>query len=441
MAILRDIKHVFEILFADGFSGLARSGRRWLSRRIGGKAWVAHRKPGGGTWSAYSEEAKSIAFNYDFTPQLIQASKALQQENAGTLDIKSITWFIPDFLHPFYGGIYTILRFADYLQQAHGVKNQFAVVGSLSEEVVLARISQAFPALGNSKVQRIRVNDTFDSLEPTDASIATLWNTAYFLLRFQKTRRKFYFLQDLESLFYPAGSTYAQVEATYRFGFYGLVNTPALKEIYAEKSGGKAEYFIPCVDTQSMYPDLARKSNTDKPYKVFFYGRPEHPRNAFELGSTALRKLKVDMGNRVEIVSAGAQWNPEEYGLKDVVHNMGLLSLEQTHALYRQCDAGMVLMFTRHPSYLPFELMASGCLVVTNYNAATTWLLKDEKNCLLSEASPSCLAERIAYGLQNQPLREDIVANALAEVKECYSDWSQQIEKIYRYMRTLEVGQ
>jgi glycosyltransferase involved in cell wall biosynthesis len=92
------------------------------------------------------------------------------------------------------------------------------------------------------------------------------------------------------------------------------------------------------------------------------------------------------------------------------------------------------MMFTRHPSYLPFELMASGCLVVTNFNPATTWLLKDGDNCLLAEASPTCLADTLEAGLLNIVKRNQITAAASRNIQTNYSNWNVQIEKIYQFM-------
>ena len=42
----------------------------------------------------------------------------------------------------------------------------------------------------------------------------------------RNTKRKFYFVQDYEPLFYPASSRSALAEATYRFGMPAIVNTP-----------------------------------------------------------------------------------------------------------------------------------------------------------------------------------------------------------------------
>jgi hypothetical protein len=44
--------------------------------------------------------------------------------------VRKIVWLIPPFEHAFYGGIYTILRFADGWARSHDVTNHFAICGS-----------------------------------------------------------------------------------------------------------------------------------------------------------------------------------------------------------------------------------------------------------------------------------------------------------------------
>ena len=136
----------------------------------------------------------------------------------------------------------------------------------------------------------------------------------------------------------------------------------------------------------------------------------------------------------VRIVTAGAEWTPRQFGLDGVVHNLGLLGYHSTGALYRSCTAGVALMMTCHPSYLPFELMACGALVITNSNPYNSWLLKDRENCLLAETSPTALADVLEEGLRNHSLREKLVENAAEMIGQRYSDWDAQMEKIYRYM-------
>jgi glycosyltransferase involved in cell wall biosynthesis len=134
-------------------------------------------------------------------------------------------------------------------------------------------------------------------------------------------------------------------------------------------------------------------------------------------------------------VAAGARWEEKDYSLNGVVENLGLLSYQQTAELYRSCHAGLVMMFTRHPSYLPFELMASGSLVVTNHNPATTWFLKDGQNCRLAEVSATSIADVLEQALLNPEERQQITRRAAQQIQADFSDWGKQIEKIYEYMR------
>lgn len=385
-------------------------------------------------WKAYQGEAFALADQFDFSAQDLVLSRAVQSENAGELAIKSVTWFIPDFRHAWYGGVYTILRFADFLAREKGVANQFALLGSCEEKKIAASIYEAFPALTGSPVVCVSPPAGLTGLAPSDASIATLWSTAYPALKFNQVKRKFYFIQDFEPLFYPAGSTQAQVEATYAFGFDGLCNTPPLAQVYQDQYHGVATSFKPCVDPQ-VFNTLGR--NTHKPgtpWQVFFYARPEHPRNGFELGIAALKKLKHRLGEHVRIVCAGDDWDPESYGLKGMVENRGLLNYEQTADLYRACDAGLVMMFTRHPSYLPFELMACGCCVVSNRNPWTGWFLRDGENCLLSDASATSLADRLEEALLNESFRQKITGTANEVIAHDHQDWDKEFEQLFTWM-------
>jgi glycosyltransferase involved in cell wall biosynthesis len=97
----------------------------------------------------------------------------------------------------------------------------------------------------------------------------------------------------------------------------------------------------------------------------------------------------------------------------------------------------VVLMMTRHPSYLPLELMACGSLVVTNQNPDTTWLLQDGSNCLLAELSASSIAERIEDGLRNTTLRQTVTAGASNLIDSSFSRWDESIDHIYRYILEL----
>ena len=300
--------------------------------------------------------------------------------------------------------------------------------------MIRSTIGEAFPALARDcGVIEFLNDDQLASLPAGDGAIATLWTTAYSVLQYRNARRKFYFMQDYESRFYPAGSISALVESTYHFGFQGICNTVSLRDLYT-RTGGSAEYFDPCIVPAIFHAKTRTPQPRNEPMTLFCYARPSHVRNSFELLSEALRLVKKSLGENVRIVTAGAEWSPGHYGLDGIVHNLGLLPYSATGALYRTCTAGVALMMTCHPSYLPFELMACGALVITNSNPYNTWLLKDRENCLLAESSPTALAEALKEGLTNQALREKLVANASQMIEEKYTNWDTQMEKIYKYI-------
>lgn len=409
-----------------------RLGWKVLRQKIGRRIY------GGDSLNDYRHEAMIFATWMDFSQAEVESSRKLHETYSGDLEIRSLTWFLPEFENPYYGGIYTLLRFADTFKRTKGIRNHFAILGNIEDQQIAGKIAESFPALAGEPVTHFTLYEHIQNLEATDAGIATLWGTAYFLLRFNQTKRKFYFIQDYEPLFYPAGSIYAQVEASLRLGYYGIANTPTIRQIYEQQYGGLAESFYPCVDTHIFHPAPEGSQRKDEPFTLFFYGRPNHARNGFELGAQALRILKKRLGERVRILAAGAQWEPKDYSLAGVVENLGLLSYHQTAELYRSCHAGLVMMFTRHPSYLPFELMASGSLVITNHNPATTWLLKDGQNCRLAEVSATSIADVIEKALLDADGRRQITRRAAEQIQSEFSDWGQQIEKIYHYMRNPE---
>jgi O-antigen biosynthesis protein len=378
------------------------------------------------------EEQNMVAW-FDFGEEDLRRSREKVNAVRDYHKVQSILWFIPAFEYAYYGGIMTILRFARQWHQDHGVRSMFAVCGGGKASAMAQRIRAVYEACNDSDVFILSSPKDSAGLPSADAGMITLWTTAYFGLRSRRCRRMFYFIQDYEPAFYRAGAASGLAEATYRFGFYGITNTVSLRRTYETEYSGRAFHFNPCVDTAVFHPpdqDLP----TRRQWQVFCYARPNHSRNAFDLVSAAMRQLKGRLGDAVSIVVAGADFDAAAQGLAGIVENRGVLSYEQTAELYRACDAGVALMFTRHPSYIPLEFMASGCLVVTNRNHWTEWLLQHEQNCLLTEPSATCLAETIERGLRDETLRRTLTANALTLVRDRYSDWHSEIARVFEYV-------
>ncbi|MBW3562989.1 MAG: glycosyltransferase, partial [Actinobacteria bacterium] len=352
-------------------------------------------------------------------------------EQERELPLDRVTFFLPAFDHIYRGGIHTVMRIADHLARTRGTRTNLVMVNAPNSpiSVIEQQISTAFPDL-DLELTVLADGEDLGELEPSDAGICTLWTSAYHLMRWSGCRGKFYLVQDYEPQFYAAGSISGLIEQTYRFGFPGIANTQGVAESY-RRYGNPTYAFTPGIDRTVFHPEPS--SMTRDRLRIVFYGRPGNPRNAFELGTRALREVRKRHGDAVEILSAGAEFDEIALGLDEVLTNLGVLpDIGAVADLYRSCDIGVVLMFSKHPSYQPLEYMASGCATVTNVNEANDWLLRDRENAVLAPATVTGLADSIDLLVQDPSLRRKIVDNGLSTVEEL--DWEPALEGIARFL-------
>ena len=344
--------------------------------------------------------------------------------------IRTINWYLPYFHYAFYGGVHTILRFASGFLERHGVRSNIIIYDrpDVSAAEMKAKVTEPFPSLTSAPLLVLKT--TQDAVPDADASIATFWTSAYVVMKNRNTRRKFYFVQDYEPLFYPAGSRYALVEATYRFGFPAIVNTPGLRDVIVSEFGTRATAFTPCTDPGIFHPPEAPRA--PEPFRVFFYGRPDTDRNAFEIGLSALRRFKARNGGKAEVLVAGSHFPDSIRAAAPGIRFMGLLPYRETGDLYRSCHAGLALMLTKHPSYLPFELMSCGAVPVVNYNRANTWLIRNRENALMVEPTPTLLCDALEQLMAQREFRERL-SKAGAELVRSFT-WDSQIDQVLEFM-------
>ncbi|WAM23590.1 O-antigen biosynthesis protein RfbC [Myxococcus sp. NMCA1] len=368
---------------------------------------------------------------WDFTSEQAQTSRESAPGALAALRAKgrveTATWFVPAFGHV-YAGIHTIFRFADLMQRRHGVRSDFVIYDqpNVRPGDIEARVAAICPgAVGAVRV--LRRPEDVALLPACDLALATAWTSAYRVLHHPRAGVRGYFVQDYEPLFHAAGTPSALAEQTYGLGFYGIFNTPGLYEHVVGLHGMEGAWFEPAVDGTLFHP---RRPPRQGPVRVFFYGRPGNERNGFELGLAALAQLKRELGPAVEVLAAGAEWDPEAYGVRGLVTNLGMLPAERTGALYRECDVGLCFMFTRHPSYLPLEMMACGVTVVTNDNPTNRWLLTHGDNCLLAEPTPSGVLARLRDAVSNGALRARLGANAAERVSR--TSWEAEVDRVMK---------
>ncbi|BDE07660.1 hypothetical protein WPS_29360 [Vulcanimicrobium alpinum] len=379
-------------------------------------------------------EAEHVVEWFDLDESEIAAYRS--QPTTGLRPTTSIAWFLPTFTVAAFGGIATILRFAAHFANTYHVNNHFVLCGSGDRATYVDLMRRWLPEL---RVDDVTIGDSTAALQdvpPCDAAICSLWTTAYALARFQRTPRKFYFIQDWEPGFYAAGTTSAMVENTYRLGFYGIANTISLARSYAEEFGGSATWFTPAVDHTVFRPKAREPRQLDplRTRRVFVYARPGTPRNAFELICAAVRRLRMRHGPGIELIAAGGDFSAAEYQVAGAITSLGLLPFEETPALYRSCDVGVALMMTRHPSYIPLELMASGCPVVANVNRWNSWFYRDGENAHLALPSPSGLADAVERVAFDDLYAEKLRFGGFETIARFHADWNPEMDHVYAFL-------
>ena len=227
----------------------------------------------------------------------------------------------------------------------------------------------AFPGLAHSAVLFIDpADDDPAGVPPADVSIATLWTTAYSVAHARQTRRRFYLVQDFEPMFYPAGTSYALAEESYRLGLYGLCNSQPLLDRYESDYRGTGMAFTPAVDRTVFHPEARRPLDHEGPVRIFLYSRPGHWRNCWELASLALNEIKRRRGDSVHIVTAGSWARPEDLGTG--IEHRGLLEYRDTGDLFRSSDIGMALTVSRTLFVLAARVARAAPPVVAFDNSA-----------------------------------------------------------------------
>lgn len=335
----------------------------------------------------------------------------------------SINWVIPDF-GVGSGGHLNIFRLVVGLEK-HGFNCRIIIDGpSHFENPIAAREcirNLFFPVEADVYIGK-------ETMPPAWATVATSWQTAYAVRDFQATKKKFYFVQDFEPLFYASGSEKVFAEDTYRFGFYGITAGQWLADTL-QSDYEMETYAYGFSFDKNLYEPKLRRNNDSR--CLFFYARPVTTRRGFELGMMVLAKV-INQMPEIKVIFAG--WDVSKYEITYPHLNAGIVPLEELADLYSQCDLGLVLSFT-NVSLLPLELMASGCPVVSNNGPNVQWLLNNS-NSLLVNPSVTDLSNAIVDIMKDERRLKKLRKDGLAFARS--TSWDYEISELVNHIRGLQ---
>ncbi len=359
-------------------------------------------------------------YNFVYENEIIPLDE--QEKNKALLsDHIVVNWLIPE-MSVGSGGHFNIFRFVTMLEN-RGIHNRIYVINATyftTDEALNNFLSENYN-LGNDKIE---VFCNTDKIGFAHATIATGWQTCYFLRRFNNTISKFYFVQDFEPCFSPMSTEYLLAENTYNFGFRGITAGDWLKNKLHDEYNMKTESFFFSYDKGIYSPGKKR----DNQKRLFLYARPVTPRRCFELALLALCRLTEKMPE-LEVVMAG--WDVSNYKIPFNHKNLGNLKLEELSDLYAQSDICLV-MSTSNLSLLPIEIMASNSVVACTKGDNNTWMVNDS-NAIMLSIDPTEMADTLYDALNDEEKLKKLRDIGLKYAQE-FTDWEKEGDKVYNYV-------
>jgi hypothetical protein len=228
-------------------------------------------------------------------------------------------------------------------------------------------------------------------IDREDLFVTTSWWTTRATRSAVLPQRIVYMLGEDERLFYPAGDDYLLCAETLSDPeiLYAVNSRILFDHLHANGLAPGGVAFEPAFSSVAYYPE--KQLLTSEKRQFFFYGRPNNLRNLYWRGVSAIAAA-IDEGvfepDEWDFCFLGKDMNEMllPRGVQPRIMNDS--SRDEYLKLVRHADVGLSLIYTPHPSYPPFDLAASGAVVVTNrFGTSKVDLSRYSPNILCVEPS------------------------------------------------------
>jgi len=241
----------------------------------------------------------------------------------------------------------------------------------------------------------------------TDALFLTDRWSVWAGLKSFKAHATFYFVQDLETEFFGAGSEMLLTEKSYQLGLPVICSSPWLAQ-KMRGFGSEVVDFIYPADMEIYYPPVDKLPAPKAP-TIAFYSRAATGRRAVELAILGL----IELHNRgVDFtVAMFGQAFEEEMSWPFAVEYHGVLTERGLGDLFRKADVGLVLSATNY-SITAIEMMACG-LPIVDIDVESTRTTYPDETAILAEPTPVGIADALEAVFGDPDRTQRHVANAL----------------------------
>ena len=330
-----------------------------------------------------------------------------------------MNWLVPE-PFPGAGGDIGLFRLTRYLSEFGHECNVYVVhydlMNAWTAEEIRLYIAKHFGPT------RARYHRWTGMIGDADCTFATFWPTVESLLPLTNGGKRYYLVQDFEPVFYPDHQEHRErAEKTYRAGLHCITLGPWVAKQLQKHYGVRADHYDFAVDPRIYRP---RPGLRGPGRRICFYARSSTPRRAYPIGLEALQMVKARFPEvAIDLFGADELWPAPPPGFV----NRGVLAHEQLAKLFASSDVGLVFSLT-NPSFVPLEMMACGCAVVELASERIEGILHHGEDSCLVELEPQKVAEAICHLLEDDALRERLVANGLRRMRTV--SWRKSVRQI-----------
>lgn len=305
-----------------------------------------------------------------------------------------------------------------------GHSNIIEYVKRLAERGFEQRIS-IFPAIAGAKDWNVEIDlERWFGLRgvpvengigdrPSDVLIATGWQTAYPVKLAAGGARKIYFVQDIETEFFPASSERLIVDGTYRLGLEHVTLGEWLAEELARRYGIVTRAVPFAYDAKVYFRSEAPRRRE----QVLVYHRPETPRRAARHIEAAVRRLaEADPSLTIVLFGSSVLDGFDGLARERRIVSVGVVSPRELNELYNVSACGVSISLS-NPVLTHLEMMAAGCPVVDFDGAAARSLIRPGENGWLVPSTPADLVDGVLRIVRDPELARTLERGGLASVR------------------------
>ena len=311
-----------------------------------------------------------------------------------------------------FGGVSTSVVFAILLANYFCCPLRVITRDSASSASVLLKIAQLNQIKINTVYEVNNFNYAFEKnpkyrlpVSESDLFVATSWWSAWTIREVSRRKKYIYLIQEYEKIFYPNGDEHRLIDKVFfDEKMIPVINTDLLYQFFKENNyqhiannGISFEpTFLSGAFKKNTPPTLSKKDK--KKFNLFFYSRPNVPKNLFYTGLELIETavvLGIINPDEWEFFFAGTNSRNVVLAQQIQPKCLGKLTWPEYLEFLGTIDLGISLMVAPTPSYPPIDVAVAGGVALTNQYANKKNLDMYSKNIICSELNMESLLKNL----------------------------------------------